>query len=369
MLKSNGFMIGDLEIALPIVQGGMGVGISLAGLAGSVANEGGIGVISSVGLGMLERYGGKGFSAANIEGLRAEIRKARELTAGVIGVNIMAALSDFGKMLKTAIQEQADIIFIGAGLILKQPDEVEFSELQSSKSKIAPIVSSSRAAQIIFNYWDKHYAHLPDAVVVEGPLAGGHLGFKREGLDQPENTLENLVTSVKKVLKSYEDKYDKKIPIIAGGGLHSGEDITKILAAGASAAQMGSRFVATQECDASPEFKQTFINARQEDIVIIDSPVGLPGRAINCKYLEAVSQGNRKPIDCRWKCLKNCDYHNAPYCIARALTNAQQGHLDEGFAFCGANAHKITGLLKVKDLINSLKLEIETAFDKLYSRY
>ncbi len=365
MDKLRGFRLGDLEISLPIVQGGMGVGISLANLASAVANEGGIGVISSVGLGMLERYGGKGGSRANIEGLRAEIQKARKLTSGIIGVNIMAALSDFGKMLKTAIQEQADIIFIGAGMILKLPEEVNLPLLSTVKSKIAPIVSSGRAANIIFSYWDKHYNRLPDAVVVEGPLAGGHLGFKRTTLDNPENTLEEILISVKKVIKEFEEKYRQKIPIIAGGGLHSGEDIAHILEKGADAVQMGTRFVATDECDASAEFKQTYINSKPEDIVIIDSPVGLPGRAINCQYLQEVHNGVRKPIDCRWKCLKNCDYREAPYCIARALTNAQQGKLEEGFAFCGANAHKITGLVKVKDLINSLKREVEAAFEKI----
>jgi len=361
----KGFKIGGLDIRLPIVQGGMGVGISLSKLASAVANEGGIGVISSVGIGMLDEYGGKGGSIANIEGLRAEIRKARELSAGVIGVNIMAALSDFGKMLKTAMQEQADIIFVGAGLMLKIPEEIDLSFLEKAKSKIAPIVSSDRAAKIIFSYWDKHYSHVPDAVVVEGPLAGGHLGFKRNALDNPAVTLENILSGVRKVISDFEVKYKKKIPIIAGGGIHDGGDIARLLANGADAVQMGTRFVATEECDASAAFKQSYIDSRQEDIVIINSPVGLPGRAINCDYLKEVAQGHRKPINCRWKCLHGCDYHTAPYCIARALTNAQQGHLEEGFAFCGANAHKITGLVKVKELIAGLKQEFEATLDKI----
>ncbi|MCF7911269.1 MAG: nitronate monooxygenase [Candidatus Cloacimonetes bacterium] len=365
METGKSFRIGGLEIRLPIVQGGMGVGISLANLASAVANEGGIGVISSVGIGMLEEYGGGGGSKANIEGLRAELRKARDMTAGVIGVNIMAALSDFGKMLKTALQEQADIIFVGAGLMLKIPEEIDLSFLEKARSKIAPIVSSDRAAKIIFNYWDKHYGHIPDAIVVEGPLAGGHLGFKRTALDDPAITLENILAGVKNVISEFEAKYKKKIPIIAGGGIHDGGDIANILSKGADAAQMGTRFVATEECDASPAFKQSYIDSRPEDIVIIKSPVGLPGRAINCDYLKEVAMGHRKPINCRWKCLHGCDYHTAPYCIARALTNAQQGHLEEGFAFCGANAHKITGLLKVKELIAGLKQEFEAALEKI----
>jgi NAD(P)H-dependent flavin oxidoreductase YrpB (nitropropane dioxygenase family) len=365
MNKQKGFRIGNLEINLPVVQGGMGVGISLAGLASAVANEGGIGVVSSVGLGMLERYGGKGFSAANLEGLRQELRKARSLSSGVIGVNIMAALSDFGNLLKTALQERVDIIFVGAGLLLKQPKEVEISEIKKGASKIAPIVSSARAAAMIFSYWDRYYGHIPDAVVVEGPLAGGHLGFKRTSLANPENALTNIVKEVKRLLQDFEAKYKQKIPLIAGGGIHSGEDVSQVLAAGADAVQMGTRFVATEECDASDEFKASYINSKEEDIVIIDSPVGLPGRALNCEYLQEVQKGAKKPIDCRWKCLRNCDYKTAPYCIARALTNAQQGHLKEGFAFCGANAYKIKGLMKVKELFASLLSELETAKQKL----
>ncbi|MCF7918983.1 MAG: nitronate monooxygenase [Candidatus Cloacimonetes bacterium] len=365
MDKTKGFRIGNLEINLPIVQGGMGVGISLSGLAASVADAGGLGVISSVGLGMLDKYGGKGGSIANIEGLRAEIRKARELTSGVLGVNIMTALNDFGAMLKTAIQEQIDIVFIGAGLITKLPEGVDLNMLTTTKTKFAPIVSSPRAADLIFRYWDKHYHHIPDAIVIEGPLAGGHLGFKRDTLDEPVNTLEEILKGVKSVLSFFEEKYKQIIPVIAGGGVFDGMDIASLLHKGADAVQMGTRFVATEECDASDEFKQSYISSKKEDIVIINSPVGLPGRAVNCQYLEEVRNGERKPINCLWKCLKTCDFHQAPYCIARALTNAQQGNLKEGFAFCGANAYKIDGIVKVKELIESLKQELNTAWEKL----
>ena len=259
MDKRNGFKIGDLEIKIPIVQGGMGVGISLANLASSVANAGGIGVISSVGIGMLDKYGGKGGRKANIDGLVAEIRKARELTSGVLGVNIMAAISDFGEMLRTAIQEQIDIVFIGAGLITKLPAGVDINLLRTTRTKFAPIVSSPRAANIIFRYWDRHYDHIPDAIVVEGPLAGGHLGFKDTTLFDPDNSLEELVKGVKSVLAFFEEKYKQVVPIIAGGGVFDGKDIANLLHNGADAVQMGTRFVATEECDASDAFKNSTV--------------------------------------------------------------------------------------------------------------
>jgi len=365
MDNRKGFKIGDLEIKLPIVQGGMGVGVSLSNLASSVANAGGLGVISSVGIGMLDKYGGKGGRNANIDGLVAEIRKARSLSSGVLGVNIMAALNDFGEMLRTAIQEQIDIVFIGAGLITKLPDGVDLNLLRTTRTKFAPIVSSPRAASIIFRYWDKHYNRVPDAVVVEGPLAGGHLGFKESTLSNPENTLEEILKGVKGVLSAFEAKYKQIIPVIAGGGVYDGKDIVNLLNKGANAVQMGTRFVATEECDASDAFKNSYVNLKKKDIVIIKSPVGLPGRAVNCQYLEEVKNGERKPINCLWKCLKTCDFRQAPYCIARALTNAQQGNLEEGFAFCGANADRINGIVKVKDLIDNLKEEINTAWEKL----
>lgn len=362
MNNFNGFEIGDLKINLPIVQGGMGVGISLANLASSVTNAGGLGIISSVGLGMLAKYGSSGSSKANIEGLREEIRKARKLTSGVLGVNIMKAASDFGALVKTAIQEKIEIIFVGAGLMTKSPEGVD---LASTKTKFAPIVSSPRAAEIIFRSWDRHYNHIPDALVVEGPLAGGHLGFKKSTINNLTQSLEEILKGVRKILHKFEKKYKHIIPIIAGGGVFNGKDIANLLHQGAAAVQMGTRFVATEECDASEEFKNTYINSQKEDVVLIDSPVGLPGRAIRCKFLEEVKKGKNKPHNCLWKCLKTCNYKKAPYCIARALTNAQQGNMEEGFAFCGANVHRTKNIVKVKELLSKLKNEYISSLVKL----
>ncbi len=357
--KMPKLQIGDLIVEKPIIQGGMGVGISLSGLASAVANEGGIGVISSVGLGLLEPDLKTKYREGNKIALRKEIRKAREKTNGVIGLNIMVAVSDFDDLVKIAIEEKIDIIFLGAGLPLKIPNNITLDELKKSNTKVAPIVSSGRAAKIIFQSWDKNYEYVPDAVVVEGPLAGGHLGFKRSQIDDEEYVIEKLVPDVVSIIKHFEQKSNKTIPVIAAGGIYTGADIYKFLQLGAAGTQMGTRFVATHECDASIEFKEKFVDCKKEDIIIIESPVGLPGRAMKNKYLEDVSAGVKHPFKCPWKCLKTCDFRTTPYCIALALTNAQKGNLEQGFAFTGANAYRIDKIISVKELITSLTKEYE----------
>ena len=349
--------IGELQAKIPIVQGGMSVGISLSGLASAVANEGGIGVIGAAGIGMLEPDFSTNFKEANKRALRKEIRKARKMTKGIIGVNLMVALSDFDELLLVAIEEGVDLVFLGAGLPLKVP----FDGLKKASTKVVPIVSSAKAASIIFRYWTKRYNHVPDAVVVEGPLAGGHLGFKKEQINDPNYSLEKIVKEVISVIKVFEEQFNKKIPVIAAGGIYSGTDIYRFIRMGASGVQMATRFVATHECDADIKFKEAYINCRKEDLIIIDSPVGLPGRAIRNKFLDEVSSGVRKPFKCPWKCLKTCDFKKTPYCIALALTNAKRGNLDEGFAFAGANAYKVDKIVSVKELIETLLMEYEKA--------
>ncbi len=349
--------IGELEAKVPIVQGGMSVGISLSGLASAVANEGGIGVIGAAAIGMLEPDFKTNFREANKRALKKEIRKAKEKSDGIIGVNIMVALSDFEELLLTSIEEKADIIFMGAGLPLKIP----FEALKNSSTKVVPIVSSARAVELIFRYWAKHYNSVPDAVVIEGPLAGGHLGFKKEQINDPRYSLGNILPEVIKVIKNYEKKFQKEIPVIVAGGIYTGEDIYKFMKMGADGVQMGTRFVATHECDADIQFKEAFVKCKKEDIEIINSPVGLPGRAIKNKFLEEVKAGIKKPIKCLWKCLRPCDFKKVPYCIALALTNAKKGNLEEGFAFAGANAYRVDKIMSVKNLISELVTGYEKA--------
>jgi len=352
--KMPALRIGDLEADIPIVQGGMGVGISLSGLVSAVANAGGIGVIATAGIGQFEPDLDTNFKEANKRALRKTIRKTRSKTSGLIGINIMVALSDFDELVQCAVEEQSDMIFIGAGLPIRLPDTLPLDKLGELHTKFVPIVSSGKATKLIFRSWAKQFNHVPDAVVVEGPLAGGHLGLKKENIDNPDYTLEKILPGVIDAVKPYQKQFNKNIPVIAAGGIYTGADIHKFLQMGAQGVQMGTRFVGTDECDASVKFKQAYLNCTEEDIVIIDSPVGLPGRAIQNKFLERVSSGIKETFKCPWKCLRTCDFKNVPYCIALALTSAKEGSMEKGFAFAGANAHRVDKIISVKELIETL---------------
>ena len=345
--------IGDKTARLPIVQGGMGVGVSLSGLASAVANAGGIGVIAAAGIGMKEQDFYSNYVEANIRALRGEIRKARAMTAGILGVNIMVAFTNFGDLVRTAVEEEIDIIFSGAGLPFSLPQFLT----TDSKTKLVPIVSSGRAASLICKRWLSRYDYLPDAIVLEGPKAGGHLGFGEDQIFDPAYALEKLIPDVLEAAGAFSVQHGKVIPVIAAGGIYTGHDIRAIMALGAAGVQMGTRFVATHECDVDVAFKQMYINARQDDIVIIKSPLGMPGRAIRNKYLDDVEAGIKKPFKCPYHCISMCDYKNSPYCIANALTSAQKGKFRNGFAFCGANAYRITEIVSVKELIFELMAE------------
>ncbi len=343
------FFIGKYEIKLPIVQGGMGVGVSLNGLAAAVANEGGVGVISAAGLGLLyPEYKGT-YLEKCIFGLREEIRKAREKTRGVIGVNIMVALSNFADMVRTAVEERVDVIFAGAGLPLDLPSYLT----PDTKTQLVPIVSSSRAAKLICDKWSANYGYLPDAIVVEGPKAGGHLGFRSEQIEDENYSLEHLIPDVVGVARSYADV--KNIPVIAAGGIATGEDIARFMELGAAAVQMGSIFVPTEECDASIEFKKVYINAHAEDMRIIQSPVGMPGRAFDGEFIRSVAAGREKPRSCPFHCIKTCDYTKSPYCIIKALYNAARGNMKKGYAFAGGNAYLADKIRSVKEVVEKLK--------------
>ena len=346
--------IGHLSIAVPVIQGGMGVGISLSGLAAAVANEGGVGVISSAGLGLLYKKLSPDYLKASILGLKEELRLAREKSkVGVIGVNVMVAMTNYADMVRTAIREKADIVFSGAGLPLDLPSFLE----KDSNTKLVPIVSSSRAAKVIIEKWKAAYNYIPDAIVVEGPKAGGHLGFKNDQIEDAAFSIESLIPQVVETVKGFEQTYGVSIPVIAGGGIYTGEDMYKIMELGASGVQMGTRFVTTEECDASETFKQTYITAEERDIEIIRSPVGMPGRAIYNSFLQKVKDGKKIPMSCPVHCIKTCDYTKSPYCIIAALYSAFKGKMETGYAFCGSNAFKATKIERVKDIFNELKTE------------
>lgn len=347
--------IGDLEVKLPIIQGGMGVAVSLSGLASAVANEGGIGVISAAAIGMTDPNYMKKFHEANKRALRKEIRLAKSMTDGVLGVNIMMALTDHEELIKVAVEEKIDVIFIGAGLPLKIPAILSEAGLDGHSTKLVPKVSSAKAANLIFRYWASKYNFVPDAVVVEGPMAGGHLGFPKDKLKENMIPLRIPVSETVEVLRPYEKQFRKSIPVIAGGGLQTGKDIYDIMKAGAKGVKIGTRFVPTHECDASIEYKESYVAATEKDIVIIDSPVGLPGRVVKNDFVQQIMDGKAKPFKCPWKCLASCNYKEAPFCIAQALYNSATGKMEEGFAFAGSKAYMATEITSVSDVIEDLK--------------
>jgi len=357
MIKNNGLKIDDLQSELPIIQGGMGIGISESNLASAVAEEGAIGIISSVGLCALNTDPGIDNKTASKEMLKEEIRRAKTITKGILGVNIMVAVSNFDELVNISVDEKADLIIIGGGLPLKNP----VRKLGKIKTKILLKVSSARAANLVFKLWEKNHSDIPDGVVVEGPMAGGHLGFKPEELEAPQNKLERLIPEVIQAVIPFRNKFKKDIPVIAAGGIYTGADMCKFIKLGANAVKMATRFVATNECDASDEFKQAYINCKKEDIGIIQSPVGLPGRVIINEFTKGILGGQRKPFRCPWKCLKNCNYETAPYCISMALANAKRGNLKEGFVFAGANAYLVDKIVSVKELIKTIMQEYNAA--------
>ena len=362
--------IGNAVAKLPIVQGGMGVGISLSGLASAVANEGGIGVIAANSIGMLDpEYYAKNKDANSII-LRKEIRKTKEKTSGLIGVNIMMAVDDCLDLIRVAIDEKIDMVFLGAGLPIKG---IPVKDLRTAGVKAILIVSSARAAGLIFRSWSKKYKDIPDAVVVEGPKAGGHLGFKADQIDDPDFALERILPGVVAEIKPFEGKYHRTIPVIAAGGIFTGTDIYKAFKLGVSGVQMGTRFVATHECDANIKFKEAYLACREDDLEIIKSPVGMPGRAIRNSFLKDMAAGKKMGFKCAWRCLKSCDIKNARYCISLVLDNACQGILDKGFAFAGSNAFRVDKIVSVnellQELINQYQHAEEKGADKLRDEY
>lgn len=338
--------IGNLTARIPIVQGGMGIGVSLSNLASAVANQGGIGTISGVQIGFREPDFETNPVEANLRAIATEIKKAREKTKGIIAMNFMAAMNNYELYVKKAVEEKIDLIVSGAGLPTALPKLVK-----DSATKIAPIVSSAKAAKIIIRSWLKH-DRLPDAVVVEGPLAGGHLGFKMdEMIEGTYKSLKEIVIEVKELISSYEEQYGVKIPVIAAGGLRNKEDIMELAHAGADGFQLSSIFVPTVECDAHENFKNAYINAKKEDVMIIKSPVGMPARAIRTHFLTD-SMENGCIVNKCYGCISECNPREIPYCISRGLIDAVNGK--DGLIFSGANLESIDKMTTVKEVIDKL---------------
>ena len=340
-MKVKELRIGDLCAKIPVVQGGMGVGVSLSGLAGAVAAAGGVGVISTAQIGFRDPEFKENPIETNLRVIGEEIAKARKIAnGGILGVNIMVATRRYEDYVKAAVAAGIDLIISGAGLPMTLPALVE-----GTSTKIAPIISSVKSLSVITKYWMKKYSRKPDMVVIEGPEAGGHLGFSREELDN--YTRESYDEEIKAILSITKEM---EVPTVVAGGVYTREDMEHYLAMGASGVQLATRFVTTKECDASDAYKQAYINAKKEDIEIVSSPVGMPGRAIHNAFLDKVNAGERFMRGCR-QCIITCKPATAPYCITEALINAVEGRLDEGLVFCGSNAYRADHIETVADIM------------------
>lgn len=341
-MKINELKIGSITARVPLIQGGMGVGVSLSGLAGAVAAAGGIGVISTAQIGYRDPEFDRHPIECNLKAIDEEIKKARVIAhGGIIGVNIMVATKHYEDYVKAAAKSGADIIISGAGLPMTLPE-------LSGDAKIAPIVSSKKALSVISKYWDKKYNRKPDLVIIEGPMAGGHLGFSTEEIDEyTVAKTRNYDDEIRQIIALADEL---EVPVAVAGGVYDRTDMEHYLAMGAKAVQVATRFVTTRECDASDAYKQAYIDAKKEDIVIVKSPVGMPGRAIHNAFLDKVAAGERFMRGCR-QCVSTCDPETTPYCITEALVNAVKGNLDEGLIFCGSNAYRSEKIESVSDIM------------------
>jgi nitronate monooxygenase len=342
-------VIGDLRINPPIIQGGMGVRVSGSRLASAVSNEGALGVFASVGTGEEWPDRTLNYVTRSYVSLRHMLRQTKSLTPNPIAVNIMCALTNYEDLVRAADEEEVAAIISGAGLPLKLPALVKHRSI-----KLIPIVSSGRAADLICRKWLKNYNRLPDALVVEGSLAGGHLGFSMRDAVTSHVPLESIVKDVLSVAAHYAKKHDIPIPVIPAGGIFNGSDIARFLNMGASGVQMGTRFVCTHECDASMQYKEAYLNCRKEDILVIESPLKLPLRVIRNSFVDSILSGEKVEFSCLYHCLTTCDPDKSPYCIAQALVNAYRGNMSEGFATCGANAYRVDRIVSVRELIQEL---------------
>ena len=345
------FKIGDKLTRFPLIQGGMGVGISLGRLAGTVAKEGGIGIISTAQIGYREKDFDRNTEEANQRAILSEMKKARRISPdGIIGYNIMVALKEYASHVKAAVQAGADLIISGAGLPTELPALVS-----GSKTKIAPIVSTDKSAKVILKYWERKYKRTADLVVIEGPQAGGHLGFHKEELDSytPE-AYDNEIRKIVQTVKSYAAKFGTEIPVVAAGGIATHEDVKHVLDLGVDGVQVATRFIPTEECDADIRYKEAHLKAKESDIAIVKSPVGMPGRAIMNKFMTRVMNGEQIPHSPCHGCLVKCSPKEIPYCITDGLINAVKGNVDEGLLFCGAKAWKAERLQTVQEVINDL---------------
>ncbi|MEA4964814.1 MAG: nitronate monooxygenase family protein [Oscillospiraceae bacterium] len=350
---------------LPILQGGMGVGISLDRLAGAVARCGGMGTISTAMCGFDEPDFLSDPKGANLRALGRQVQRARELAKGVglVAVNAMVATSQYADSVRTALKARVDAVICGAGLPRDLPAIAR--QVPESDAALAPVVSSGRAASLICRVWDRHYQTAPDFVVLEGPLAGGHLGFTREEAVEAQagrpKSLSALLREVLDALAPYRDKYQRDIPVFVAGGVKNGGEMAQYMKEGAAGAQFATRFIATEECDAAEAYKQRLLAARAEDVTIVQSPVGMPGRALRSPLIQRVEAGIQPAVNRCQGCLSVCDWKTAPYCISGALIAARRGDWENGLFFCGSGVGEVNTLSTVPAQMDALMNEWRAA--------
>lgn len=352
-------------LPLPILQGGMGIGVSLEHLAGAVAACGGMGTLSAAFCGFDEPDFDTDPGSANLRALTRQIGRARELArgAGLVAVNVMVAAAQYADSVRAALRAGADAVVCGAGLPRDLPALA--AEAENDSAALAPVVSGGRSAGLICKLWDRHYHRVPDFVVLEGPLAGGHLGFSPEEAREAQagrpKPLSGLLREVLEALAPFREQYGRDIPVFVAGGVKDGKEMRRYMEEGAAGAQFATRFIATEECDAAGGFKRALLAAKPEDITIVQSPVGMPGRALRSPLMERVEAGTQAPIRRCNRCLAACDCKTAPYCISRALIAAVRGDWENGLFFCGANAGEVNALSTVRAQMDQIMNEWRTA--------
>ncbi len=351
--------IGQHIARYPIIQGGMGIRISGAHLAAAVANAGGIGIISAVGLGLNSPYFDitqpnlrkrrEQFFEANRLALIDEIQTARALSPeGVLGINAMVVAQDYETLVHTAVEEGINLIISGAGLPLQLPEYTT----DHPEVALVPIVSSTRAARVICRKWQRLYGRLPDAFVVENPnSAGGHLGAKVTELGDRALDAEQVIPELVAYL---QDEFSQSIPVIAAGGVWDQADLYRMLSLGAQGVQVGTRFITTDECDADIRYKEFHLQAKPEDVVIISSPVGMPGRALRNAFVDkAIANSPDLDKRCLASCLHVCQCRDEGkhYCIIQVLDKAARGDIENGLIFAGSNAGRAQKIVPVAELM------------------
>lgn len=357
--------LGKKTLPLPIVQGGMGIGVSLERLAGAVAAQGGMGTLSAAFCGFREPDFRTNSREANLRALTRQVGRAKEIAkgAGLVAVNVMVAAAQYADSVRTALRAGVDAVVCGAGLPKDLPALA--AEVPESGAALAPVVSGGRSAALICKLWDRRYGRIPDFVILEGPLAGGHLGFSPEEAREAQagrpKPLSSLLREVLEALEPFRQKYGRDVPVFVAGGVKNGAELRRYMDQGAAGAQFATRFIATEECDAGPGYKQALLNARREDITIVQSPVGMPGRALRSPLIERVEAGTQGPITHCDRCLAACDCKTAPYCISRALIAAVEGDWENGLFFCGANAGEVNTLSTVKEQMDQILNEWRAA--------